>query len=226
MNPLRYRGYFYDPETGFYYLNSRYYDPATRRFISADNLLDISNFDGMNLYAYCLNNPVMYSDPDGDIALEAVLTYTLYAVGGAIVSYCAGKIAEIAITNVMDSPSVRVKDDAKAEEKEKEIVAPKTKDGMIYYHATTMKNAKIIYLAQTLYGSDYEGNYIYAWKSLPDHKAVNISGARGDVVISFRTNAAFEKDPGVIDKHALRFGPVRSVFKGPITIWDVKIVRE
>ena len=45
----------------------------------------------------------MYSDPDGDIALEAALTYTLYAVGGMIVSYCAGKIAEITITHVMES---------------------------------------------------------------------------------------------------------------------------
>ena len=45
----------------------------------------------------------MYSDPDGDIALEAALTYTLYVVGGAIVSYCAGKIAEITITHVMES---------------------------------------------------------------------------------------------------------------------------
>ena len=67
VNPLRYRGYFYDTETGFYYLNSRYYDPATRRFISADNLLDTSSFDGLNLYAYCGNNPVMRVDPNGDV---------------------------------------------------------------------------------------------------------------------------------------------------------------
>ena len=58
VNPLRYRGYFYDLETGFYYLNSRYYDPATRRFINADSILNNGSFIGLNLYAYCNNNPV------------------------------------------------------------------------------------------------------------------------------------------------------------------------
>ena len=67
VNPLRYRGYFYDTETGFYYLNSRYYDPATRRFISADTIIDGRDFDGMNLYAYCWNNPVTHTDASGNI---------------------------------------------------------------------------------------------------------------------------------------------------------------
>ena len=69
VNPLRYRGYFYDSETGFYYLNSRYYDPATRRFISADDpdilVAGQENLMNYNLYAYCGNNPVMRVDTDG-----------------------------------------------------------------------------------------------------------------------------------------------------------------
>ena len=69
VNPLRYRGYFYDPETGFYYLNSRYYDPATRRFISADDpeILAVGQEELMNynLYSYCGNNPVARIDKDG-----------------------------------------------------------------------------------------------------------------------------------------------------------------
>lgn len=66
-NPLRYRGYYYDTETSLYYLQARYYDPDTGRFISADALLVAGNdyIQGMNRYAYCYNNPVMYSDPSG-----------------------------------------------------------------------------------------------------------------------------------------------------------------
>ena len=59
INPFRYRGYYYDTETGLYYLNSRYYDPETGRFISPDNLnyLEPETINGLNLYAYCENNP-------------------------------------------------------------------------------------------------------------------------------------------------------------------------
>ena len=62
INPFRYRGYYYDEETGLYYLNSRYYDPETGRFISPDSLkyLEPETCNGLNLYAYCGNNPVVY----------------------------------------------------------------------------------------------------------------------------------------------------------------------
>ncbi|MCM1441222.1 MAG: RHS repeat-associated core domain-containing protein [Roseburia sp.] len=66
-NPFRYRGYFYDEETGLYYLNTRYYDPTTGRFISQDSVEYAENevINGLNLYAYCGNNPVMRVDPNG-----------------------------------------------------------------------------------------------------------------------------------------------------------------
>ena len=65
-NPLRYRGYYYDTETGFYYLQSRYYDPATRRFINADALASTGQgVLGYNMFAYCGNNPVQRSDAAG-----------------------------------------------------------------------------------------------------------------------------------------------------------------
>ena len=63
-NPLRYRGYIYDDETGFYYLQSRYYDPVVGRFINSDGQLNDSTL-GYNLFAYCENNPVNMSDPTG-----------------------------------------------------------------------------------------------------------------------------------------------------------------
>ena len=57
-NPYLYRGYRYDSETGLYYLNSRYYDPETGRFINADGLINQGFPFGNNLFVYCGNNPV------------------------------------------------------------------------------------------------------------------------------------------------------------------------
>ena len=78
-NPFRYRGYYYDVETGWYYLQSRYYDPAVKRFINADttDLLtnDCVNLMQYNLFAYCNDNPVGNSDSTGkfDVAVSATL---------------------------------------------------------------------------------------------------------------------------------------------------------
>ena len=67
VNPLRYRGYYYDSETGFYYLQSRYYDPAIGRFINADSYAstDMVGLLSTNMFSYCENNPVMRVDPTG-----------------------------------------------------------------------------------------------------------------------------------------------------------------
>jgi len=81
-NPFRYRSYYYDFETNLYYLNSRYYDPETGRFVNADDIgvltqaKDILN--GLNLYSYCNNNPVNFTDENGKILLE--LKYGKYYV--------------------------------------------------------------------------------------------------------------------------------------------------
>lgn len=66
VNPIRYRGYYYDSEIGLYYLQSRYYDPAVKRFINADTLLG-ANKDilGNNVFAYCSNDPINYKDETG-----------------------------------------------------------------------------------------------------------------------------------------------------------------
>ena len=67
VNPIRYRGYYYDGETDLYYLQTRYYDPTTGRFVTTDGIeyADPETLNGLNLYAYCGNNPVMNVDPDG-----------------------------------------------------------------------------------------------------------------------------------------------------------------
>ncbi|HBP25376.1 MAG TPA: hypothetical protein DD618_00260 [Acholeplasmatales bacterium] len=84
-NPYRYRSYRYDNETGYYYLQSRYYDPSIGRFISADNVGYLGageNLTSYNLYAYCNNNPVMYSDPTGNFPILLILCGIL--LGGLI----------------------------------------------------------------------------------------------------------------------------------------------
>ena len=81
INPLRYRGYYYDAETSLYYLQSRYYDPEVCRFINTDSFAttDIDGVLSANMFAYCENNPVINEDPTGAIALT-----TLILIGSAV----------------------------------------------------------------------------------------------------------------------------------------------
>ena len=90
-NPFKYRGYYYDSDLGLYYLQTRYYDSNTGRFISPDDVSYLgANGDllSYNLYAYCSNNPVMYVDPTGEffISLSALLIGALVGavIGGGI----------------------------------------------------------------------------------------------------------------------------------------------
>ncbi len=94
LNPFRYRGYVYDEETGFYYLKSRYYDPETCRFISADVLLSTGQgVLGHNCYAYCMNAPVSGYDPDGK-SMTAILVGIAVAgiIGGCFSVASGGKL--------------------------------------------------------------------------------------------------------------------------------------
>ena len=88
INPLRYRGYYYDAELEMYYLQSRYYDPMVGRFINADEyaVLAYSNraILGNNLFAYCFNNPVSNSDPEGYVAARVIISAAIGGVVGAV----------------------------------------------------------------------------------------------------------------------------------------------
>ena len=85
-NPIRYRSYYYDSETGLYYLNARYYNPAWRRFISPDSTeyLDTDTPNGLNLYAYCCNDPVNRFDPSGHDWEWSTFWTGLFMLGTAI----------------------------------------------------------------------------------------------------------------------------------------------
>jgi len=92
-NPFRYRGYYYDTDLGMYYLQSRYYDPNTCRFISPDDVIYLGangNLASYNLYAYCSNNPVMGYDPSGHWDWESLKEFGIncfkVAIGTAAIA--------------------------------------------------------------------------------------------------------------------------------------------
>lgn len=96
LNPFRYRGYYYDIETALYYLNSRYYDPEIGRFINADDIaiLDQSKefINGLNLYSYCNNNPLHYTDETGEFFL------TSFLIGLGIAALIGATVGAVAYT--------------------------------------------------------------------------------------------------------------------------------
>lgn len=113
LNPFRYRGYYYDEETGLYYLKSRYYDPEVGRFITIDDIsyLDPETINGLNLYAYCGNNPVMRVDENGnawwDWLLGAIavigmvaLSVVSFGIAAPLGAMVVSGIALGAITNI------------------------------------------------------------------------------------------------------------------------------
>ena len=85
LNPIRYRGYYYDTETRLYYLQSRYYDATLCRFLNRDNVnyLEPESIHGLNLYAYCNNNPVMFADPSGHFAMP---NWLKWLIGGVVIA--------------------------------------------------------------------------------------------------------------------------------------------
>ena len=100
LNPFRYRGYYYDEETGLYYLQSRYYDPEVGRFINADEI-DLLGADGSltgyNLFIYCGNSPSCASDRNG-YSLSKL--HESIDLGVVFLTWCQS-ISDILITNVV-----------------------------------------------------------------------------------------------------------------------------
>ena len=89
LNPFRYRGYYYDTDTGLYYLQSRYYNPKWGRFLNADYaevISDNGTITDKNLFVYCENNPVMRADADGEF---------WHIVAGAAIGAVVGGLSSI-----------------------------------------------------------------------------------------------------------------------------------
>ena len=93
-NPLRYRGYIYDRDTGLYYLQSRYYDPAIGRFINADTYTT-TDADGLlstNMFAYCENNPISRNDESGEFWNTVIGAVAGAVVGGISAAICGTSV--------------------------------------------------------------------------------------------------------------------------------------
>ncbi len=88
VNPFRYRGYYYDAETGLYYVSSRYYDPEIGRWLNSDDG-ELISFDNtllcLNLFAYCKNDPINQTDFDGKIIATTIIKCVLGALFGLLV---------------------------------------------------------------------------------------------------------------------------------------------
>ena len=191
FNPIRYRGYVYDFETGFYYLNNRYYDPQIKRFINSDEFSYLGadgDFASLNLYAYCGNNPIVRKDTQG-YAAETVFDFI--SLGFSIADVIAnpanpwawaglvGDIVDVAVPFVGGVGEVikgvgaidKTKDVVKAAKKAKSVVS----DSVGTY--------EIIYKS----GKNYvgKGTFDRAITSAMDHaKKIDLNDFMGDEVVS------------------------------------------
>ena len=103
-NNLRYRGYYLDSDLGLYYLQSRYYDPNTYRFISPDSVMSGVNgsLHGFNLYVYCFNNPINMTDAQGNWPkwIEDAIDIAMYAISIAVAVAVAVNVSAVATPSV------------------------------------------------------------------------------------------------------------------------------
>ena len=101
LNPFTYRGYIYIEGFDMYYLGSRWYDPAVGRFISPDSVIYGANDDllSYNLYAYCSNNPIMFTDPSGNEAISVCITTATVVLIALLCVAVAKAAVDSSITN-------------------------------------------------------------------------------------------------------------------------------
>ena len=107
-NHLRYRGYYYDTESGLYYLQSRYYNPEIARFISEDDPSYCVGEVGpaANLYAYCENNPVNFIDRTGEFGISLSIiggaALAKLIIGALVVTAAAIILSDLAVQRALN----------------------------------------------------------------------------------------------------------------------------
>ena len=153
--PFRYRGYYYDSETGLYYLQSRYYDPQTGRFLNTDDRLNTDSVLGYNTFAYCENNPVNMSDSTGHQSVEAERDKTNVGWLAVVALVVAAFVVTVAVTAQVIRDIVETTDN---------IV--NTRDQSVYTLVDPNDGNKVKYIGRTNAPTRREGEH----KRDPFHK--------------------------------------------------------
>ena len=141
LNPIRYRSYYYDAETGWYYLNTRYYSADMCRFINADGYIQTGQgVLDKNMFAYCANNPTNKYDPIGSFALSLTATICGIAIWKIAVAVIGITMAIALAYTISKNPPItpsfslpKAKSKAKSETKVKDITSSKKKKSTQIY---------------------------------------------------------------------------------------------
>lgn len=141
LNPIRYRGYYYDSDLGLYYLQSRYYDANIGRFINADDRIVVdfnSNNTSVicNVFAYCCNNPLNNIDPSGHhpgVVFASFLNIIAKAVIAAVVAVVAVAVVYTVTSYATRTISKSISNTKSAVEADKAIKEKVKKDSKDRY---------------------------------------------------------------------------------------------
>lgn len=88
-----------------------------------------------------------------------------------------------------------------------------------------MEKAALIVATGCLVGSVWEGRHVFVWRTMPDKKALKLSGAfDAKVIIKFQCKATFVDDIGIVNPYVRQFGPLKSYFPGPIKISNIVVL--